>query len=239
MRTLLKFSLSALAAMTLSAFLAWNAEAITLTRAGAVAAPPQCHSPIEPTACNGTWGRYCGPGQHRICYADGHCGCVLCGGTGTGGALYGYGGGWHNHYWHRGWHAGWRRGWHRGGWHHHFWHHHHGAHHHGAHHHFWHHHGHHHGHHGGHHRSDMRLKEDIVPLARLDNGLELYRFRYKGSDHTAYVGVMAQEVQKIDPSAVSRDREGYLRVDYDRLGLDFMTWDEWQARTSANYQSAH
>jgi hypothetical protein len=85
----------------------------------------------------------------------------------------------------------------------------------------------------------MRLKEDIVPLARLANGLELYRFRYKGGDHTVYVGVMAQEVKKIDPSAVSRDRDGYLMVDYDRLGLKFMTWDEWQAQTSANYQSAH
>ena len=34
------------------------------------------------------------------------------------------------------------------------------------------------------------------------------------------------------PSAVSRDRDGYLRVDYDRLGLEFMTWDEWVARTA-------
>jgi len=57
--------------------------------------------------------------------------------------------------------------------------------------------------HGGHH-SDIRLKEDVVLLARLDNGIELYRFRYKGSDHAAYVGVMAQEVQKIEPSAVWR-----------------------------------
>jgi hypothetical protein len=32
-----------------------------------------------------------------------------------------------------------------------------------------------------------------IPL--LDNGIGLYRFRYKGSDHAAYVGVMAQEVQ--------------------------------------------
>jgi hypothetical protein len=84
----------------------------------------------------------------------------------------------------------------------------------------------------------MRLKEDIVPLARLANGLELYRFRYKGSDRTAYVGVMAQDVQKIDPGAVSRDRDGYLMVDYDRLGVDFMTWDEWVAQNRAK-QSAH
>ena len=76
-------------------------------------------------------------------------------------------------------------------------------------------------------RSDIRLKQDIVPLVRLDNGLELYRFRYKGSDHTAYVGVVAQEVQKIEPSAVSRDHHGYLMVNYDLIGLKFMTWKQW------------
>jgi hypothetical protein len=68
---------------------------------------------------------------------------------------------------------------------------------------------------------------------RLGNGLELYRFRYKGSDRTVYVGVMAQEVQKIDSSAVLRDRDGYLLVDYDRIGLKFMTWKEWSERSAA------
>ncbi len=62
---------------------------------------------------------------------------------------------------------------------------------------------------------------------RLDNGLELYRFRYKGSDRSAYVGVMAQEVQKIEPNAVFRDYQGYLMVNYDLIGLEFMTWKEW------------
>ena len=66
----------------------------------------------------------------------------------------------------------------------------------------------------------------------LSNGLELYRFRYKGSDHTAYVGVMAQEVQKVRPGAVWRDHHGYLVVDYDRIGLQFMTWREWLSQTS-------
>jgi Chaperone of endosialidase len=74
---------------------------------------------------------------------------------------------------------------------------------------------------------------------RLSNGLELYRFRYKGSDRTAYVGVMAQEVQQIEPGAVWRDHNGYLMVNYDRIGLKFMTWKEWLARTSVRYQSAY
>jgi hypothetical protein len=87
---------------------------------------------------------------------------------------------------------------------------------------------------GGGHRSDIRLKADIVPLERLDSGIGVYRFRYKGADHTSYVGVMAQEVQDIVPDAVSRDRDGYLRVNYDRLGLEFMTWKEWIARRGAD-----
>jgi hypothetical protein len=68
-----------------------------------------------------------------------------------------------------------------------------------------------------------------VPLAQLNNGLQLYRFRYKGNDHTAYVGVMAQEVQKVDPGAVTADRQGFLRVDYDRIGVKFMSWNAWRA----------
>jgi hypothetical protein len=80
------------------------------------------------------------------------------------------------------------------------------------------------------HRSDIRLKKDITLLDRLDNGLGIYRFRYKGSDHRAYVGVMAQEVQAIAPSAVKRGADGYLRVSYERLGLDFLTWEAWQKR---------
>jgi len=78
-----------------------------------------------------------------------------------------------------------------------------------------------------------------VPLGRLDNGIGVYRFRYRGNDHTTYVGVMAQEVQNIVPDAVSRGRDGYLRVDYDRLGLKFLTWDEWVVRGSALSATMH
>jgi Chaperone of endosialidase len=75
--------------------------------------------------------------------------------------------------------------------------------------------------------SDIRLKRDIVLLTRLDNGIGLYRFRYDWSDRL-YVGVMAQEVEAIRPDAVVRGADGYLRVAYGRLGLRFMTWDEWK-----------
>jgi hypothetical protein len=81
---------------------------------------------------------------------------------------------------------------------------------------------------GGGRRSDMRLKHDIVLLGRLGDGLGYYRFVYKGG-HTAYVGVMAQEVQTVLPEAVTRGADGYMRVSYDRLGLPFETYNQWVA----------
>ena len=77
-------------------------------------------------------------------------------------------------------------------------------------------------------RSDMMLKHDISLLGHLDNGLGFYRFSYNGSDK-AYVGVMAQEVQTVMPTAVLRGSDGYLRVFYDKLGLKFQTYDQWTA----------
>jgi eukaryotic-like serine/threonine-protein kinase len=81
---------------------------------------------------------------------------------------------------------------------------------------------------GGGRRSDMRLKHDIVLLGRLDDGLGYYRFVYNGG-HTAFVGVMAQEVRTVAPDAVTRGSDGYMRVSYDRLGLPFETYDQWVA----------
>jgi hypothetical protein len=81
---------------------------------------------------------------------------------------------------------------------------------------------------GGGRRSDIALKHDITLLGHLDNGLGFYRFSYNGSDK-AYVGVMAQEVQVVAPDAVIRGHDGYLRVFYDKLGLQFQTYDRWLA----------
>ena len=55
-----------------------------------------------------------------------------------------------------------------------------------------------------------------------------YRFSYNGSNE-AYVGVMAQEVQLIAPDAVTRGRDGYLRVYYDKVGVKFQTYEQWIA----------
>jgi hypothetical protein len=76
--------------------------------------------------------------------------------------------------------------------------------------------------------SDARLKRDIVKVGRLANGLPLYRYRYLWSD-TEFVGVMAQEVALLMPEAVARGDDGYLRVDYGRLGTRLMTLAAWSA----------
>ena len=81
--------------------------------------------------------------------------------------------------------------------------------------------------------SDVRVKRDITPVAKLENGLQLYRYRYAWSD-TLYVGVLAQEVLEVAPGAVSRGADGYLRVNYARLGLRMQLWEEWVASHSKN-----
>ena len=81
---------------------------------------------------------------------------------------------------------------------------------------------------GGGRRSDIAVKQNVALLGYLSNGLGFYRFAYKGSE-TAYVGVMAQEVQAVRPDAVVRGRDGYLRVFYDKLGLKFQSYDQWIA----------
>jgi hypothetical protein len=75
-------------------------------------------------------------------------------------------------------------------------------------------------------RSDIRLKHDVILLGHLDNGLGFYRFSYNGSDK-AYVGVIAQEVQQVVPQAVIRGPDGYLRVNYDALGVKFESYRQW------------
>jgi hypothetical protein len=72
------------------------------------------------------------------------------------------------------------------------------------------------------------LKHDVVLLGHLANGLGFYRFSYLGSNE-AYVGVIAQEVQAVMPAAVTRGRDGYLRVFYEKLGVRFQTYRSWLA----------
>lgn len=63
--------------------------------------------------------------------------------------------------------------------------------------------------------SDRRTKEDIKKVGSLDDGTNLYKFRYKG-DGEAKIGVMAQEVETTHPEAVA-DAGGVKIVNYSRL----------------------
>ena len=62
--------------------------------------------------------------------------------------------------------------------------------------------------------SDKRLKENLKPVGKLENGLVVYCFNFKGSP-TRQIGLIAQEVQELIPEAVKVDADGFLRVDYD------------------------
>ena len=70
--------------------------------------------------------------------------------------------------------------------------------------------------------SDRRLKDDIE-LVGVDEatGLNLYEFSYIDDEaDTRYVGVMAQEVQRTHPWAVTQDPDGNLLVTYEALGIE-------------------
>lgn len=62
--------------------------------------------------------------------------------------------------------------------------------------------------------SDERLKENIERVGMLDNGLPVYAYNYiwGGPRH---IGVMAQDVEKTHPEAVSHSPEGFKMVRYD------------------------
>jgi hypothetical protein len=70
--------------------------------------------------------------------------------------------------------------------------------------------------------SDIRIKQDIVQVGRLDNGFPLYAFQYKPEfrnecGHGFHIGVMAQDVEQIIPDAVSVHADGYKMVDYGKV----------------------
>lgn len=63
--------------------------------------------------------------------------------------------------------------------------------------------------------SDARLKDDITPVGRLNDGQTVYAYRLKGSPRTE-LGLLAQEVERRHPEAVATDRSGFKRVHYGR-----------------------
>jgi hypothetical protein len=67
--------------------------------------------------------------------------------------------------------------------------------------------------------SDFRAKDDIETVGELYDGQPVYRYRYKG-DHRHQIGLIAQNVEREHPEAVSEMGWGLKGVDY-RRATDF------------------
>jgi hypothetical protein len=69
--------------------------------------------------------------------------------------------------------------------------------------------------------SDSRLKENVVLVNTLENGINIYQFNYIGEDGL-YEGVIAQELLDTEfESAVVIKENGMYAVDYSKLDLEF------------------
>ena len=66
--------------------------------------------------------------------------------------------------------------------------------------------------------SDKRLKENLIPVGKANNGLTIYIGNYTKEsgldDGKQHLFLIAQEVQEICPDAVIKTESGYLAVDY-------------------------
>lgn len=63
--------------------------------------------------------------------------------------------------------------------------------------------------------SDRRAKHEIRRIGKTDDGMPIYKFKYKGDDREqTHVGFMADEVERKHPDAVSTGPDGMKRVDY-------------------------
>jgi len=68
--------------------------------------------------------------------------------------------------------------------------------------------------------SDRRLKENIIEVGQDEQtGLKLYEFNYLSDPDKRYRGVMADEVEAYMPDAVVKGLDGFMLVDYGRLGI--------------------
>jgi hypothetical protein len=70
--------------------------------------------------------------------------------------------------------------------------------------------------------SDIRTKEHIKAIGWLPNGLPVYEYEYKPewkdeAGHGRFIGVMAQEVEMVQPEAVITRPDGYKMVNYGAL----------------------
>jgi len=69
--------------------------------------------------------------------------------------------------------------------------------------------------------SDIELKENIKEVGTSPKGFTLYEFNYIHEPNQRYRGVMAQDLLKQLPQAVSEGDNGYLKVDYSMTDVVF------------------
>jgi hypothetical protein len=66
--------------------------------------------------------------------------------------------------------------------------------------------------------SDERVKSNVEPVGEVEPGVGVYEYEYTGDpQHERHTGVMAQELEGVDPDAVITDADGVKRVDYRRV----------------------
>jgi hypothetical protein len=72
--------------------------------------------------------------------------------------------------------------------------------------------------------SDIRMKENIEVVGHLPNGLAVYEFDYKPefkdteyAGHGRFRGLMAHEVEAVNPEAVFTTSDGYKAIDYSKV----------------------
>jgi len=75
-------------------------------------------------------------------------------------------------------------------------------------------------------QSDRRLKQNIIQIGNHPLGFGLYLFEYKAEyrercGEGRHFGVMADEVEKVMPSAVVSGFDGFRAVDYNQIGISF------------------
>jgi hypothetical protein len=80
--------------------------------------------------------------------------------------------------------------------------------------------------------SDRRLKHEITLIGRSPSNIPIYTFKYRSGmqlannevldNKSTFVGAMAQDLLEIAPHAViMNDEDGYYRVDYSKIDVDF------------------
>ena len=80
--------------------------------------------------------------------------------------------------------------------------------------------------------SDIRLKHNIKLIGKSPTGIPIYSFQYRDGIKLAnnealdtkstFVGVMAQDLLELAPHAMIKNEEdGYYRVDYSKIDVDF------------------